>query len=72
METLRQTSWDNYSVLIHDQDDLPVISKFSYLTSFLTGDALNVVYGLSVTEKNFEIACKLLLDRYGRPEKIIF
>ena len=67
-----QTFWDQYKAVIHDQDTLPTVSKFTYLTSLLSGEARNVVAGLSVTEANYGIACKLLTERYGRPERIIF
>ena len=48
------------------------MTKFSYLTSVLEGEAKQVVQGLTVTEKNYSVACKLLEERYGRPERIIF
>ena len=67
-----QPFWDQYKAVIHDQDTLPTVSKFTYLTSLLSGEARNVVAGLSVTEANYGIACKLLTERYGRPERIIF
>jgi hypothetical protein len=66
-----QTFWDKFVALV-DQSSLPVISKFSYLQSLVTGEAKAVIQGLAVTEKNYNVACQLLKDRYGRQERIVF
>lgn len=66
-----QSFWDRFEALV-DQSDLPVISKFSYLQSLLEGEALSVIQGLALTTANYKVACDLLRERYGRPEKIIF
>jgi hypothetical protein len=51
---------------------MPVVNKFSYLRSYLKGDALEIVKGLSLTEDNYEIARQCLVDRYAKPERTIF
>ncbi|XP_068232198.1 uncharacterized protein [Palaemon carinicauda] len=66
-----QSFWDQYNSHI-DATDLPVISKFTYLLSLLEGDARNVVKGLAHTSANYPVACKLLKERYYKPERIIF
>ncbi|XP_068238777.1 uncharacterized protein [Palaemon carinicauda] len=66
-----QSFWDQYNSHI-DATDLPVISKFTYLLSLLEGDARNVVKGLAHTSANYQVACKLLKERYHKPERIIF
>ena len=66
-----QSFWDRFEALVN-QSDLPVISKFSYLQSLLQGEALSVIQGLALTTANYEVACDLLKERFGRPEKIIF
>ena len=49
-----------------------MISKFTYLQSLLEGEAKAVIQGLAITSDNYPIACKLLEDRFGRRERIIF
>ena len=66
-----QSFWDQFSSHI-DATDLPVISKFTYLMSLLEGEAKNVVKGLAHTSANYPVACKLLKERYDKPERIIF
>ena len=65
-----QSFWDRFEALVN-QSDLPVISKFSYLQSLLQGEALSVIQGLPFTTANYEVACDLLKERFGRPEKNI-
>lgn len=66
-----QPFWDKFKALV-DNTDIPPITKFTYLTSVLEGEAKNVLKGISVTDKNYVVACDLLKGRYGRPERIIF
>ena len=66
-----QSFWDQFKVNVHDSD-LPVVSKFSYLLSLLQGEAKQAVQGLCMTSDHYKTACKILEDRYGRTERIIF
>ncbi|XP_064649968.1 uncharacterized protein LOC135501660 [Lineus longissimus] len=67
-----QSFWDQFTALVDENESIPEISKFSYLSSLLEGEAKCVIKGLPVTEENYHIASKLLTDRYGRRERIIF
>lgn len=66
-----QSFWDKFSALI-DISDLPTISKFSYLQSLLKGDALSAISGLALTEANYDTACAILRERFGKKERIVF
>ena len=55
-----------------DENDMPNISKFCYLQSLLEGEAKSVIQGLSQTSDNYPVACKMLKERFGRSERIIF
>ena len=66
-----QSFWDKFTAMV-DQTDLAEISKFSYLQSLLTGEAKAVIDGFATTAKNYTVACKMLVDRYGRKECIVF
>ena len=66
-----QSFWDQFTAVVHCSD-LPQISKFTYLRSLLEGEAKEAVQGLSLTERHYEEACRILVDRFGKPEKIIF
>ena len=66
-----QTFYGKFTAVI-DHSDLPPISKFTYLQSLLTGDALASIKGLSVTEENYPVAKSIIEKRFGRKERIIF
>ena len=66
-----QSFWDKFIAVVHNTD-LPVISKFTYLLSLLSGEAHGALEGLSLTESNYDIARDILLKRYGRTERIVF
>ena len=66
-----QSFWDRFEALV-DGTEIPIISKFCYLQSLLVGEAKSVIQGLSQTAANYPIACKLLKERFGKPERIVF
>ncbi|XP_068247927.1 uncharacterized protein [Palaemon carinicauda] len=66
-----QSFWDRFVTLV-DDSDIPTISKFCYLQSLLEGEARAVIQGLSQTSVNYPIACNMLKERFGKPERIIF
>ena len=45
--------------------------KFTYLTSYLTGDALRLHAGLALTRSNYRVTLELLERRFGTKEVII-
>ena len=63
--------YDSYRALI-DEAALPDITKFSYLQSLLSGEALSCIKGLSLTGGNYRHALEILKERYDRKEKIVF
>lgn len=63
--------WDIFHATVHDTDITPV-AKFSYLKTTLEGNAADSIRGLAITSKNYETAIKILTERYGKKERIIF
>ncbi|XP_066940957.1 uncharacterized protein [Macrobrachium rosenbergii] len=53
------------------EEDIEYADKFRR-QSLLEGEAKSVIQGLSQTSANYPIACKMLKERFGRPERIIF
>ena len=69
--TAWQSFWDQFSAVI-DKSEIPEVNKFAYLLSLLKGEARSTVQGLSLTAEHYGIACKLLQERYGRKDRIVF
>ena len=63
--------WDQFTAVI-DDSDLPEVSKFVYLLSLLTAEAKLSVKGLTISAAHYQIAKDILVQRYGRKERIIF
>ena len=63
--------WESFQACV-GASDIPEISKLTYLISLLRGEAEQCVAGLTLSAANFSVACKLLQDRFGRKEVIIF
>ena len=65
-----QEFWDIFCCSIHEQN-LPVVSKFTYLKTVLKGAALAAIAGIPVTADNYPLAIKTLKDRFGKKDAII-
>ncbi|XP_063923051.1 uncharacterized protein LOC135137358 [Zophobas morio] len=53
-----------FNTAIHNNESLPPVDKFQYLLSCLSGEALNLIKSLTLSEDNYPIAYKILTDRY--------
>ena len=62
--------WDIYESSVHRQD-IPNVSKFSYLKGALRSSASMAIAGISVTNENYNVAIKLLKEKFGNKESII-
>ena len=63
--------WEQFEALVGEAN-IPAISKFGYLHSSLEGEAKRVLQGLTLTAVNYPIACRMLKERFGKSERIIF
>lgn len=63
--------WEQFEALVGDSN-IPAVNKFGYLYSSLEGEAKRVLQGLTLTASNYPIACDMLKERFGKPERIIF
>lgn len=62
--------WDSYNYAVHTQP-FPKIAKFGYLRAALSGSALKVIEGLPLSEHNYDVAIKILHDRFGNSAVIV-
>ena len=64
-----QEFWDMFDSSVHSNPDLSKVDKFNYLHSCLNRDAKQCITGLSLTEKNYDVAVELLKKRFGGREE---
>jgi hypothetical protein len=57
---------------IHSRPELARIEKFQYLISSLTGEPLNLVKAITLSEENYPIAYNALVDRYENKRKLSY
>ncbi|XP_070550259.1 uncharacterized protein [Ptychodera flava] len=63
--------WDCFESAIHKNPKLSAIEKFNYLRSKLSGDAIEAIAGMALINENYEIAIKLLQERFGDEQTVI-
>lgn len=63
--------FDTFSALIHSNNNLTNVQKFYYLQSCLKGEAAQAISSIAVTDLNYEIAFKLIKDRFENKRLII-
>ena len=49
-----------------DRQDILKVVKYSYLKGVLRGSAASVVTGVSVTSDGYDIAIRILHERFGK------
>ena len=63
--------WDSYKFTIHDNTSIPVVDKLNYLNSLLEVQLTKPYKGLTLNQRNYDSAIRLLQDRYGKPQHIV-
>ena len=66
-----QEFWSQFETAIHTNDALCKREKFTYLKTYLTGQAAKAVAGLMLTDANYDSAITLLQSRFGRKDLVI-
>nr|XP_018908472.1 PREDICTED: uncharacterized protein LOC109038017 [Bemisia tabaci] len=61
-----------FAASVHNEKELPTVRKFQYLLSSLEGSARDLVKGLDITETNYDVAWKLLCQRYQCERRHIY
>ena len=62
---------DAFMIAIGDNKGLSKIEKFTYLRSYLSGEAENSINGLAATSENYDEAMAILEQRYGNKQVIV-
>ena len=63
--------WDQFSSLVHRNEQLSAISKFSYLKNLLTGKAADVIKGLSPSGDSYTEAINILKNEFSSKNRIV-
>ncbi|XP_063912277.1 uncharacterized protein LOC135129126 [Zophobas morio] len=63
--------YNTFKTLVHDDTRLTKIQKFHHLKNSLCGDAVNAINPLTISEANYDVAWKLLKDRFENKRLIV-
>ncbi|XP_045205909.2 uncharacterized protein LOC123558098 [Mercenaria mercenaria] len=63
--------WDSFDSSVNKNDKLSPVDKFNYLKGKLTGEARAAIAGLTLSNENYQVAIKILQDRFGDKQEII-
>lgn len=71
-EPLEWVSFINlFNSSIHENTTLSAVIKFQYLLSVISGEPLNLVKSLPISENNYKVAYDLLKSRYHSPRRLV-
>ncbi|KAL0850270.1 hypothetical protein ABMA28_012111 [Loxostege sticticalis] len=62
---------DTFASLVHDNPNLPAISKYHYLRNSLRGSASILLQSLEFSAKNYQVAWQLLNDRFHNERLLV-
>lgn len=66
-----ETFRDQFKSVVIDNTELSDIARMHYLLSCLKGDASDLIKALPLTEANFKVAWKILLQRYDNHRRLV-
>ena len=63
--------WDSFEAAVHLNTSLSEVEKLNYLMSKLSGEAKNSASGIQLSNDNYQVAVKLLKERYGDKPAVV-
>lgn len=60
-----------FETAINQNSSISDVEKFTYLKSYLNGDAETAICGLALNSENYEVALNILKERFGRNDIIV-
>ena len=63
--------YETFKVSVHENYELSDVERFSYLKTYVFGEAASCIQGLPLTPGNYFQAIKLLEDRFGNQQLIV-
>ncbi|XP_018399979.1 PREDICTED: uncharacterized protein LOC108777551, partial [Cyphomyrmex costatus] len=63
--------FDTFNAIIHSNTSISNVQKFQYLRSSLSSEASDVISSLEISDVNYEVAWRLLKERYDNKRIIV-
>ena len=62
---------DQFQVSIDSKENIQKVVKYNYLTSLLNEIVKKCIFGLNITNENYDLAVKILKERYANTQMLI-
>ena len=66
-----QSYWDQFQASVDLKTNIQKVVKFNYLTGSLSETVSKCISGLTLTNENYDVAVKILKERYANPQMLI-
>ena len=66
-----KTFYETFDCAVHTREDMTNVEKMTYLTSLLSGEAESCIEGITLSHENYEVALKMLKERFGDEQILI-
>ena len=66
-----QSSWDQFFAVVDSKTNIPDVANFFYLKGVLSEDVQESIRGLLITNENYNIALKVLRERYKNKQVLV-
>ena len=66
-----QSFYDQFNISFRQNKTLSDIDRFNYVTTYLAGQALATISGLTINSENYMEVLDILIDRYRNPQVLI-
>lgn len=63
--------YENFRVLIHEDNSLSKIEKFNFLNSCLEGEAMELIAGIVISDDGYDNAWELIQEKFGDNKRLI-
>ena len=65
-----QSYWDQFQASVDLKTNIQKVVKFNYLTGSLSETVSKCISGLTFTNENYDVAVKILKERYANPQML--
>ena len=63
--------WDQFQVSVDSKENIQKVVTYNYLTGLLNESVKKCIFGLNITNENYDLAVKILKERYANTQMLV-
>ena len=63
--------WDQFQVSVDSKENIQKVVTYNYLTGLLNESVEKCIFGLNITNENYDLAVKILKERYVNTQMLV-